>query len=161
MSRIIYICCICWKRNGTSSSRIRLFFSPVHPDIFLKIFLSRKIKMSVFWKIWDICHCWCIPISLLRLIMFWKVITVCWSILKNPPHFRMEILFYVLQTFSTHFRHKIKTASLLISFYVSQHLILFSFIYWIIIIIYPHCIPIWFTEILTAILSGTLRMTLH
>ena len=36
---------------------------------------------------------------------------------------------YVLQTFSTHFRHKIKTASLLISFYVSQHLILFSFIY--------------------------------
>lgn len=24
------------------------FFSPVHPDIFLKIFLSRKIKMSVF-----------------------------------------------------------------------------------------------------------------
>ena len=28
--------------------RIRLFFSPVHPDIFLKIFLSRKIKMSVF-----------------------------------------------------------------------------------------------------------------
>ena len=38
----------CWKRNGTSNSRIRLFFSPVHPDIFLKIFLSRKIKMSVF-----------------------------------------------------------------------------------------------------------------
>ena len=51
------------------------------------------------------------------------------SLLIDPPHFRMEILFYVLQTFSTHFKRKIKTASLLISFCVSQHLILFSFIY--------------------------------
>ena len=160
MSRIIYICCICWKRNGTSSSRIRLFSHRFIRTSFWRFFIPENQNVCILKNLRYM------PLLMHshQFIEINYVLKSDHSLLidaeKSTPLQDGDIILCPPNLQHT-FQTQNKTASLLISFYVSQHLILFSFIYWITIIIYPHCFPMWFTEILTAILSGTVRMTLH
>lgn len=115
--------------NGMAQAAPRSdFFSPVHPGIFLKIFIPENQNVCILKNLRYM------PLLMHshQFIEINYVLKSDHSLLIDPEKstpLQDEDIIYVLQTFSTHFKRKIKTASLLISFCVSQHLILFSFIY--------------------------------